>query len=229
VTGDTNGRGGEETSRGQPDEFDAGYDSGAETGNETGNEKGVSRSAQLRRQRVAAGRPRVALGRGSGRMVTPAIGIAMLIVAASAATSFTWVLANGGVELPARAGTTLVAVATATPKGAGLSPVPSVIASLPTPSPAITLEPTLPPPTLLPPTEPPPTAAPSPTSDRYALLQPCPDKPDCYIYRIRSGDNLFSIARYFGVPLDTVYALNPGLRQTRLQTGMPITLPPPTR
>ena len=47
---------------------------------------------------------------------------------------------------------------------------------------------------------------PAPTSERYALLEPCPDTPDCWIYRVRAGDNLFSIAKYFGVPLATVKA-----------------------
>jgi hypothetical protein len=50
-----------------------------------------------------------------------------------------------------------------------------------------------------------PTATPKPTkkpsSSRYDLLTPCPDQPDCWIYRIRSGDNLYSIVNYFGVPL----------------------------
>ncbi len=71
-----------------------------------------------------------------------------------------------------------------------------------------------------------PTAA--PTSDRYALLTACPDKPDCWIYRVRSGDNLFSIAKYFGVPLATVKALNPWT-QSGLKVGRDLILPPPTR
>ena len=73
-----------------------------------------------------------------------------------------------------------------------------------------------------------PTATPAPTSDRYALLKPCPDTPDCWIYRVRSGDNLFSIAKYFGVPLATVKALNPWTANG-LRAGRDLILPPPTR
>ena len=59
-----------------------------------------------------------------------------------------------------------------------------------------------------------PTATPRPTespratprSDRYDVLRPCGDAPRCWIYTVRSGDNLASIAHWFGVPLDTVHA-----------------------
>ncbi|MDH4141249.1 MAG: LysM peptidoglycan-binding domain-containing protein, partial [Chloroflexota bacterium] len=74
-----------------------------------------------------------------------------------------------------------------------------------------------------------PTAKPAPTSDRYALLVACPDKPRCWIYVVRRGDNLYSIANYFGVPLDDVYAMNPTVRTTGLRAGMELRLPPPTR
>jgi LysM repeat protein len=61
------------------------------------------------------------------------------------------------------------------------------------------------------------------------LLTPCPDEPNCWIYIVRSGDNLVSIARYFGVPLDVVRERNPWTETTGLVAGQELRLPPPTR
>jgi LysM repeat protein len=61
------------------------------------------------------------------------------------------------------------------------------------------------------------------------LLEPCPDEPRCWIYTTRRGDNLFSIANYFGVPLEAVYARNPWTRTESLRAGRELRLPPPTR
>ncbi len=72
-----------------------------------------------------------------------------------------------------------------------------------------------------------PTAA--STSDRLRYLRACPGATGCYVYLVRPGDNLFSIARWFGVPLDAVYGMNPSLRASTLTSGMRIELPPPTR
>ena len=70
----------------------------------------------------------------------------------------------------------------------------------------------------------------SPTASRLALLTPCPGRADCYVYVVRSGDNLFSIANYFGVPLARVRALNPALGNAGIvQPGTKLILPTPKR
>ena len=74
-----------------------------------------------------------------------------------------------------------------------------------------------------------PTPEATPRSDRYALLTPCPDAPRCWIYVVRRGDNVYSIARYFGVSESRVYAMNPWLETTGLRAGQELRLPPPTR
>jgi hypothetical protein len=73
------------------------------------------------------------------------------------------------------------------------------------------------------------SASPRPTTGRYALLDPCPDRPRCWLYTVRSGDNLFSIGRYFGVPLEAVRRLNPWTRTQGIRAGQRLVLPSPTR
>ena len=47
---------------------------------------------------------------------------------------------------------------------------------------------------------------------------------------MRSGDNLFSIANYFGHSMSTIYAWNPQYAKgARLRAGDQIRMPPPTR
>jgi LysM repeat protein len=154
--------------------------------------------------------------------VSRAIVAALGILLVSAVASFGFVLARGGLAMPqAPDATGAVAAATGTP-------VPTAIAAVATASPSPTPEPT---PTATP--SPTPVATPAPTpapsSDRYALLQPCPDKPDCWIYTVRRGDNLTGIAKYFGIPLQTVRDLNPWTETKGLEPGQELILPPPTR
>lgn len=186
---------------------------------------------------MGAGEPRTV--ERSIRAVTPATAGALVAFAAAFVLSVAFVVANGGLVL--------TAAATRSPGAAGVaasaSPAPTAsVTIVPTvePTAAPTAEPTLTPtpsatasPTPLPTPGPSPsagpTATPRPTSARYALLKACPDKPDCWIYVVRSGDNLYSIANYFGVRLQTVQTLNPWTSSTRLRAGQQLRLPPPTR
>lgn len=165
-----------------------------------------------------------------GTTLTPAIIGALLVLAASFALSVGFVVANGGMDLPvAASGGPQTAVespapSTGAPSAASAVPVSGSPAPGPEPSPAVT-------PAASPAEMAAPSVAPTagPTSDRYALLDPCPDTPSCWIYVVRGGDNLVSIANYFGVPLAVVTELNPWTTTTQLVAGQELRLPPPTR
>jgi hypothetical protein len=168
---------------------------------------------------------------GAGLRLTPAIVAALVVLVASFALSVGFVVANGGMELPAAAtGSPQAAIESVAPSEAATdSPIPAAT-SAPTPSSSVeaaTTAPSAPSPTPEPSARP--TATPRPSSNRYALLEPCPDAPDCWIYTVRQGDNLTSIANYFGVPLAGVYERNPWAATEQLRPGQELRLPPPTR
>ena len=178
----------------------------------------------------------------AGRTLSPAILGSLVLLVLAFAASFGFVMSRGGLDLAvatspspeasasglAAASPTTEPAATATPSA---EPAPTSTPA-PTPSPTVapTPEPT-PEPTAEPTAEPTPEPTPeaTPRSDRYALLTPCPDAPRCWIYVVRRGDNVYSIARYFGVPESRVYAMNPWLETTGLRAGQELRLPPPTR
>lgn len=174
------------------------------------------------------GRPDSAEPRSrSNRTVTPAIAAALVVLAASFALSVAFVLANGGLDLPVaqRPSSSAVgtvaspsAVPTTVAEASATSGGPAASSPAPTATPAST-----------PGATPASAVTPRPSSNRYDLLRACPDQPDCWIYVVRQGDNLFSIARYFGVPLAVVEQRNPWTRTTQLVAGQKLLLPPPTR
>ena len=162
---------------------------------------------------------------------------ALLVLVLSAGISFGFVVQRGGIDLPVVEGgatpTALAAVATPAPSIAATA-APTAAQPTVAPTPIATASPTptpVPTPTPSPTPSPTPraTPAPSPTSTRYAILKPCPDRESCWIYRVRSGDNLVSIANYFGHPLKTIYSWNPQYPGKRLRAGDQIRMPPPTR
>ncbi len=175
---------------------------------------------------------------------------ALLILILSAGISFGFVVQRGGIAMPVVGadGSPLAIVATPTPQATEPSAptdAPASIASTsaepsaagtasPTPVPTLTPTPTLAPtpspsPTVDPTPTPTPKASAKPKSDRYKVLEACPDRSGCWIYTVRSGDNLYSIANYFGHPLSTIYAWNPQYPDKRLRAGDEIRMPPPTR
>jgi LysM domain-containing protein len=171
--------------------------------------------------------------------VTPATAGAIAVFLVAFAISLGFMVANGGLVLTAAATPSpteavLGAVETTPPPTLAPTAVPTPEVT-PAPSPSPSPDPTATPaptPTATPLATPSPASTPRPTarptSGRYALLEPCPNQSGCWIYVIRSGDNLYSIARYFGVPLATVKAWNPWTANG-LKVGRELRIPPPTR
>ncbi len=183
--------------------------------------------------------------------LTRSIVVALALFALAFLVSLTFVLANGGLVLTAAgpsstpAGGVLGDIETAAPTAAvGPTTAPTVTptaAPTPTPKPTATPSPTstaTPSPTQTPDPSPSPTSTPTarPTAtppsgasaSRLALLKPCPNGANCYIYVVRSGDNMTSIANYFGVSLAKVRAMNPWTKNG-LTVGRELRIPPPTR
>ena len=164
----------------------------------------------------------------------PVIGAAFILAAALAA-SFGFLAVRGGFNLaiPTPSPVLVANVGSAPPSPsptvaptATPSPVPSASPS-PPPSPSPSPPPSATPsPTETPPATPKPT--PAATSDRFAVITRCPSTSNCWIYVIRAGDNLRSIANWFGVSYDRMMAMNPSLR-IPIHPGDRLRIPTPTR
>jgi len=172
--------------------------------------------------------------------ISPAVIIAALVFVAAIAASFGFLAVRGGFDLalspsspsdvaaasipaPSDGGSS---IAPATPPASG-APTAGSSQPAPTtsPSPAVTPAPT---PSPTPAPTPVRTPKPRPSSDRFAVLTECPATPNCWIYVIRSGDNLVSIANWFGVDYDRMRAMNPNLR-VPIHAGDRLRIPTPTR
>ncbi len=170
--------------------------------------------------------------------VSTAVIAAALIFVAALAASFGFLAIRGGFALgvasPAPSQVAVASAPATTTPGASPSGSagPTADASAATSSgPSSTPEPSAAPtPSLTPTSSPPPkpTPTPRPSSNRFVLLTPCPSTKNCWIYVIRSGDNLVSIANYFGVDYDQVRKMNPRLR-VPIHAGDELRIPTPTR
>jgi hypothetical protein len=144
--------------------------------------------------------------------------VAGAILAAALVVAFAFTSIRGGLALPGASPGSI----------AGVSPTPSLVAASPTvaPTPSPTSSPTpspSPSPSVAPSPTPTPLASPSPSPTPVASvppafvgLKPCLDSPACYLYRVRSGDNLTRIAAKFGITLAALKAANPTITDPSL-------------
>lgn len=153
--------------------------------------------------RAAAGRPRLHVASLAAAVV---LGLAVV-----ATVGFS--LVHGGLELGASPapGATRAAAGVVSPSPAAPT------ASVATPAPSFSPLPTA-------------SSAPTPGGSFAALLTACPDRPACYLYRVRAGDSLGAIAATFGVAVADIRRMNPQITNPSLiHVGEQVALPPPTR
>ena len=171
----------------------------------------------LRGVRIAATRA-IALSAASApasRGPSAAVLAATLFLVGSAVLSVSFMLTRGGLSIALR---TPEPSAIAAPSDTPTPPTPTPAPS-PTTTPLVTLAPTAVP------TPAPPTPTPDP---RLALLEPCPDTPDCYLYTVRQDDSLARISGRFSIPVATILELNPWIVDPSIiHRGEVLVLPPP--
>ena len=212
--------------------------------------------AECPRYRRGAVLPAAAPPGGPRVEVPRATFVALLVLVLSAGISFGFVLQRGGIDLPVARATPSPSGLAVVPSGSPVASVGSSGPAAPSPEPSVSPRPSASPgPTASASPEPTPSATPKPTprptpkptpkptpspttqptpgsipsASRLALLTPCPDQIGCYVYVIRNGDALWSIANWFGVPLATVKSWNPWVLTAGVHAGNKLKIPTPTR
>lgn len=174
--------------------------------------------------------------RPGSRPIPTIVAGGILVVALVVAFAFTTL--RGGLALPSGEPGVGDVAGGSSPPGptTPLTPVPTAVPTVvptPTPTPEPTATPTpAPEPTPTPTSTSEPTATPTPAVSlppAYVGLEPCSDRPDCYLYRIRSGDTLTAIAGRFGITLKALREANPEIEDPSLiHVGDTIRIPLPT-
>lgn len=168
--------------------------------------------------------------------IRPATAAAWIILVGTLIVVIALLTARGGLTLPslapsssglAGANPSLGSPSATVPPTPSLSPPPS---SSPTVAPTPSASPSASPSSAPSPT---PSTSPSASSpfspEQLAVLKPCPGKPDCYQYRIKSGDNLHNIATFFGVTYQALLAANPQITNPSvIHVGQQVIVPFPT-
>ena len=176
--------------------------------------------------------------RPSARAVPLPTAIAGVVLVLALVAAFAFTAARGGIDLAAApAGTaspspTVPAAAVEswapTPGPTAATPGPAATSS-PASSPTASPTPVSTAPATAVPSASPSPAATTPADPRYAGLKPCPGRPDCFLYVVRRGDTLSSIAAAFGIPLRTIRALNPEIvNPSVIHVGQRIRIPGPS-
>lgn len=204
---------------------------------------GTSRSAMTRAEGARSDPPpavvarsrRVAALRSQAHdrsvALRPATAAATLTLLAAIVIAVGFVAVRGGLSLPTPLPTSSGLAGGATSGQATASAASGSAAASPSVGPTAAVSPSVGPSAATPSPSVPSSsggASPSIAPDRLALLKPCPGKSDCYIYRIAKGDNLHTVAKFFGVPYQTVLDLNPQITNPSIiHVGDAITLPTP--
>lgn len=179
---------------------------------------------------TARGEPAMPTVERTRRTFTPAVLAATGLLVLSAAVSFAFVAARGGLALPTP-GPSGIAVASPSIAPSEAPEATSTPISTPVATVTPTVEPTpdvTPAPTRTPRPTDPPAPTPFPTDGIWRFFEPCPTDEDCVIYVVRTGNTLYSISRSFDVPLSVILEMNPQITDPAVVVvGDEIRLPTP--